>query len=302
MSPITNTSGCPGRPRFGSTRTRPSAACETPSESAKAGARTPVAHTMIPAAISLPSVSVTEAGPTSATCERSRTSTPRRSSIRCAAARSLGWKPERRRLARLEQNDARAREVELRELLTQGVPVDLGEGSGDLDTRRAAADNHYVERPGRHQLGIRGRQFKPTQHACPDAERVIEALERQAVLGCTGHAAEVRLEAGREHEIVEADPVAARENELVAVPVDTARYAKAEVEVVSSAEEASDRVCDVLDVQKRVRDLVDQRLEEVVVVYVDQRHVHGRLRECLCGLDAAHTSADDHHAGRGVAL
>ena len=40
---------------------------------------TPVAHTMIPAAISVPSVSLTEAGPTSATGERA--------APRCRAAR-----------------------------------------------------------------------------------------------------------------------------------------------------------------------------------------------------------------------
>jgi hypothetical protein len=50
------------------------------------------------------------------------------------------------RLIRLEQGDLRLREVELRELFSQRVVVDLTEGGDDLDPGRAAADDDDVER------------------------------------------------------------------------------------------------------------------------------------------------------------
>ena len=44
-------------------------------------------------------------------------------------------------------------------------------------------------------------------------------------------------------------------------------------------------------------DLIEQRLKQVVVDAVDERHVHLHIRQTLCGGEAAEPAADYHHTG-----
>ena len=98
MSPIANTSGCPGTVRSGSTSSLP--APSTPPSEASASKRasgdacTPAAQTITQAGIvsSVPSASstVTDPSSTSRTRRPSSTETPSRSSARCALADSRG--------------------------------------------------------------------------------------------------------------------------------------------------------------------------------------------------------------------
>jgi hypothetical protein len=43
------------------------------------------------------------------------------------------------------------------------------------------------------------------------------------------------------------------------------------------------------------RDLIEQRLKEVVIVAVDYREMYVRSPQLACGVEAAETGSDDHH-------
>ena len=62
----------------------------------------------------------------------------------------------------------------------------------------------------------------------------------------------------------------------------------------------ADRRRDVAGVQRRGGDLVEQRLEEVVVAAVDERDAHGRARSARAAAEPAEAAADDHDVGHPV--
>ena len=65
-------------------------------------------------------------------------------------------------------------------------------------------------------------------------------------------------------------------------------------DVLLVAQHPPDRRGDVARRQRRRRDLVQQRLEEMVVVAVDQRDADRRARERPRRVEAAEAAADDH--------
>src|SRR3989454_7326321 len=70
-------------------------------------------------------------------------------------------------------------------------------------------------------------------------------------------------------------------------------------DVGGSAQDGPQRDRDVGRVQRSRGDLVEQRLEEVVVAPVEQRDPHGAVGERPCGVEPAETAAHDHHVRKG---
>jgi hypothetical protein len=52
---------------------------------------------------------------------------------------------------------------------------------------------------------------------------------------------------------------------------------------------------DVARRQRRRRDLVQQRLKQMIVVTIEQRDAYRRVGERACGVESAKTAADNHH-------
>ena len=76
--------------------------------------------------------------------------------------------------------------------------------------------------------------------------------------------------------------------------VDPLRLGQQHARVVVVAQHPADRRGDVARRQAGRGHLIQQRLEDVVIVAVDQRHSHRRAPERLGGKQPAEAAADDH--------
>src|SRR5262249_11400942 len=66
--------------------------------------------------------------------------------------------------------------------------------------------------------------------------------------------------------------------------------------VALAREDRPDRRCDIAGREARGRNLIEQRLKEVIIVAIDDRHVERRVGKPLGGGEPAEAGADDHDA------
>ena len=177
------------------------------------------------------------------------------------------------------------------------VAGELGDRACELHAGRPAADDHEPEQPlaGRGVvLDLGG--LERSQDAAANQRRVVDALqarrERLPFL-----VAEVRMRRARcDDQIVERErPVVQRD--LVFRSVDAGDLGEQHAHVALAAQDRADRPRDVGRRQARGRDLIQQRLKQVVVVPVDERHVRRDFRERARGEQPAEPGAEDHDAG-----
>ena len=64
------------------------------------------------------------------------------------------------------------------------------------------------------------------------------------------------------------------------------------------AQDVAQRFRDVRRRERRGRDLIEQRLEEVMILAIEERDAHADLAERLRGLQSAEAAADDDDAGQ----
>ena len=128
---------------------------------------------------------------------------------------------------------------------------------------------------------------------------VVERIEREGVLG-PGRPEEVRLGAGRQDEVVAGVGLAAARRHGPGHRIDGDDLGALGVELVELGRDLAQRVGDVAGGQHRRRDLVQERLELVVVVLVDERDVDVLALGQLPGTgDAGEPAADDDDACPG---
>jgi hypothetical protein len=195
----------------------------------------------------------------------------------------------------LDKDDARSARIDAAKVVLQGAARHFGDRAGHLDAGGAATDDHESEetRPfGRifHHF----RPFEGEQETPPDLGRVGDVLEagrerRPIVM------AEVGMGRSRgEHEIV----VGEIEFAGVHAPrrdVDPGHPRHDHAHVLLMPHDGADRPSHIRGRQRRGCDLIEKRLEAMVVVGVDQRHVDVDLGKRLARFEAAETGADDHH-------
>ena len=83
--------------------------------------------------------------------------------------------------------------------------------------------------------------------------------------------------AGRQHEVVVADGLAVGQAHGLGGGIDARHFAEHDLYRLLAAEDAADGLGDVGRRQRRRRDLVEQRLEQMMVVTVDHRHADAGL-------------------------
>ena len=103
------------------------------------------------------------------------------------------------------------------------------------------------------------------------------------------------LGTGCDHEIVVRNAAAFR-NHLSARRVDARNIRQNDLGVPLPMEDASDRRRDISRREPRRRDLVEQRLKQVVVVAIDDGDVERRLRQLLGRRKAAESCSDNYDA------
>jgi len=112
---------------------------------------------------------------------------------------------------------------------------------------------------------------------------------------------EIRVRrAGAHDHRIEVDRIAVRQAHLLRVLVDRRDLGHQHRRIALPAQDVAQRRGDVGRRQTRRRDLVEQRLEQMMVAAIDQRDAHLRAREIARGPQARESATDDHHVGQGL--
>ena len=314
MSPTANTSGWPGSVRSGSVAMRPARSTSAPlcsaSIAASGEACTPAAQTTVRAAMrSVPSLVVTSTPFASMPVTRAPILQLDAESFELARRAPGEIVAERRQrfLAAVDQEHAHRRRVERAELAAQSADRELADLPRDLDAGRARADDD--DRQPVSSLGGVGRglgHLERAEDAAPELERVVDRLharrmQRELVV------AEVRLPgAGGDDQAVVRDlEVVTGERRRVhdpAIQVEAGHLGELDAHVLRPAQDVPQRRRDLTGREDAGRDLVQQRLEQVVVAAVDQRDVDRQLSEEAARRQPAEAAADDDDAMPGVTL
>jgi hypothetical protein len=101
--------------------------------------------------------------------------------------------------------------------------------------------------------------------------------------------------AGGDDEVVVVEHVAVGQPDGAMSGVDGLRFSKEHAHVGRVPEDPAERRGDITRRQRSGRDLVEERLEQVVVVAIEQRDAHRVTAEHLGGHQASEATAENHH-------
>ena len=196
----------------------------------------------------------------------------------------------------LDERDPRVLLRHVRVVLGEGVVVELGQRAGALDPGWAAADDDDVECAVLGERVVLVRRLPLLQYVLLEADGVGERVHRERVLGSAGGAEEVDLGAEREHEVVIGQRLHLRELDLAACEVDPGHRVDVDAGVLLIVEEVAQGVPHLRRLQQAGCDLVEERLERVVVVLVDDHDVHVRLLQRARRTHAREATAENQDA------
>ena len=178
-------------------------------------------------------------------------------------------------------------------VLRQVLPVQLGERAGALDPGRAGADDDDVERAVVDQVRVAVRRRPAFEHVVLQAHGVGQRVHRERVLGGAGDPEEIHGRPEPEHEVVVRDGPHLGERHLALVQVDPGDRRLLHLDVRMVVEQVAERMADRGRLEEVGRDLVQERLERVVVVLVDDEDVGGCILQLLGRSDACEPAAQD---------
>ena len=203
-------------------------------------------------------------------------------------------------MAAVDEDDLRLRGVDATEVAGEPRACQLRDLTGHLDARRTAPDDDEGE-PGAARVGVLlvlGHLEGP-EDAAADLQGVVDRLHAGCVAGELVMT-EVRLGgSGRDDQAV----VLVGPDRVVGPPgrhgpssqVEPGDRGHLHRHVVVAAQDVPNRWGDLPSREDAGRELVEQRLEEVVVPCVDERHVDGCPPEELRGEQPAEPASDDDH-------
>ena len=103
------------------------------------------------------------------------------------------------------------------------------------------------------------------------------------------------LSAGGDDERVIRELGAVREHDAPRCRVDVDDFPEQHANVLLAAEDAAQRCRDLAGRERAGSDLIKERLEQVIVAPIDERHVDRRGLQRARRAQAAKATADDHH-------
>jgi hypothetical protein len=198
----------------------------------------------------------------------------------------------------LDEDDPGVGRVDRAEVAPERVVGDLAQRAGQLHPGRASA-HHHEGHPLLPTLDVRLAfgGFERDEDPSPDADGVVDRLEARGVrrpvvmpeVGVAG--------ARGDHQRVVRDRAAVREDDPPALGIETHRLAEQDRGVRVAPEDAPQRLGDVARRQRAGRHLVEQRLEQVEVATIDERHRGtGLAAQLPGGVEPPEPTADDDHA------
>ena len=192
---------------------------------------------------------------------------------------------------RLDKRDRGRRRREIRIVLAEDSVDQLPETSGHLDAGRTATDDDDAEIDV--FTGVGTGPLEPGEQMGPQAQCVVQGLQREGVPVHTGDTERRADRAGGDDEVVVCElPTVANDHGLP-LQIDPGDLAEHESNRSVPAEDPANREPDVVSVEPGGGDLVQQRLERVEVVGVDDGDVDIRLGQALGGSYAAEPGPDD---------
>ena len=196
-------------------------------------------------------------------------------------------------LPRFDQEDARLPRVDHAEIARERPARELGNGAGELDTRRPAPDDGDRQQP-RGLSGIRSHlcAFECQQESPPDRDRVIQRLESWRMLSPFVVPEIAVGRAGCKHEPVVCDGRRSERDDLPRA-INGSDFAHQHARIVLAPHQAAHGPGDVGWRKPGTRNLVQERLEKVVILAVNQRDIGVDTAQAVGGGEAAETRAND---------
>ena len=197
--------------------------------------------------------------------------------------------------AGLDQDDAGLVGVDVAKVRRQRVLGEVGDGSRHFDAGRAGADDDEgQQRRAPRRIGLALGALEGDEDAPPQRGGILQRFQARrerlpfvvAEIGVAG--------AGGEHQRVIGQRIAVIEQHALSCRIDAADICEQRRHLLASAQQVADRPGDFRRRQRSGRDLVEQRLEQMMVAAVDQRDPDRRSGEAKGGLQPAETGADDH--------
>ena len=176
---------------------------------------------------------------------------------------------------------------------------ELGNGAGELDAGGTRADDRKGQPRGAPlRIALALGTLEGDQDMPPQRGRVLQRLQaRREFLPFV--MAEIGVpRAGGEDERVIGHGVIAVEQHAAVLRVDADHSRKQRRHLGPVVHQIADRPGDLGCGQGSGRDLVEQRLKQVMVAAVDQGDLNRRALEPIGRLQPAEAGADDHHAMR----
>ncbi len=202
----------------------------------------------------------------------------------------------------LEQHHRRLTRIDVPEIARQGVSPQLGDCGGHLDAGRAAANHHEREMrvtPG--GVGLTLSLLEGEEHALPDIEGVVQGLEPRGewcprlVLAVVG-----RDDSRSQNQVVVLHATTIGQQYLLLRRQDPVDVGQDDLGVGLPPKGAANRRGDVGRIEGGAGHLVEHRLEQVVVVPVDDGDADGRRAQFAGSVHAAEAGAHDYHVGKLV--
>jgi hypothetical protein len=179
--------------------------------------------------------------------------------------------------------------------LTNTSRISSESANGHLDAGRSAAHHHEGEQGAPlGGIGLEHRPLEAPQHLIADTHGVRDVFQREAMLRHLVEPEIVGLGTHREDQIVVGNRSVGRAERPLG-QVHTVHHAHAKIEPGLAPQDGPHRLGDFFRLEAGRGDLIQQRLEQVVVVAIDEDHVYRHATQRPGRLQPAESGAHDHH-------
>ena len=194
----------------------------------------------------------------------------------------VGRQTRKNARARFDENDARRARIDVAEILRQREPHEFGNRARHFHAGRSAADDNDIhEAPTFRGIGLVLGVLEGEEDAPADFGGVFDQLQsgRELLPIVVPEIGVAR--AGRQHEIIVWHIVSGFRQNFPRLGVDSCHMIEHHGDVAICADNAADGFGDFGRREFRRRHLVKQRLEQVIVLTVDQHDIDWRTAQRL---------------------
>ena len=232
------------------------------------------------------------------------TSTPRSSQRALRIGREIVGKARQHARAGLDQDDARLVGVDVAEVGRQRVARQFGDGAGEFDAGRSGADDdkgQAVRRASPDRSRARRVRTQPGYAAAAWWRlRAFSVRARTAPIRRGRNRRDARRWRAPAYRKASVSPSSSSTRLLAAsTPLTVGEQGR---DVAAVAQEIADRPGDFGGGERSGRDLIQQRLKQMMVAAVDQRDLDRRALQPQRAFQPAEAGADDHHAMGGFRI